>query len=375
MIVNPFITTGKIPPELFCDRREESKRIVRTMTNGGNICLMAPRRIGKSKLIRFCFDTALCEDYYTIYVDIFHTTSLNEFTYVLGHEVFDTLKSKNGSMTEMLVRGLKSINAKFGFDSLTSLPTFALELGDISRPEYTLKEIMECLEKADKPCIVAIDEFQQVGNYHEKNIEAMLRSYIQHLSNVHFIFSGSERHMLSEMFMSSARPFYNSTDILELHAIAKPIYREFVVEQFTRFDKGIQGEDIDRVYELMNGNTYYMQKVFREVFSDVERGEVATYQQMTDTILLMIEDCGENFKRTLSRIPEKAKQLLYAIANEGIANKILSGQFIKKHSLPSASSVQAACKKLTEYDLIAEEDGNYRIADPLMALWISRFGR
>ena len=89
-----------------------------------------------------------------------------------------------------------------------------------------------CLKKADKPCIVAFDEFQQISKYPEKNIEALLRSHIQHLSNVHFIFSGSERHLVTEMFLSSARPFYNSTSILELYPIVAEEYIPFVCHWF-----------------------------------------------------------------------------------------------------------------------------------------------
>ena len=53
---NPFIITGKIKPEYFCDREVEAERIIRKVTSGENIVLMAARRVGKSKLIDFCLD-------------------------------------------------------------------------------------------------------------------------------------------------------------------------------------------------------------------------------------------------------------------------------------------------------------------------------
>ena len=171
MMNNPFIITGSIPEKYFCDRREESKKIIRTLSNGGNLCLISPRRMGKSKLIRFCYDKPECADsYYTFYIDILHTSSMREFAYVFGLKVFETLQGKSRKMFTAFVQGLRSVNAKFGFDPLNGTPTFSLELGDISRPEFTLTEIFDCLEKADKPCIVAFDEFQQISKYPEKNI-------------------------------------------------------------------------------------------------------------------------------------------------------------------------------------------------------------
>ena len=202
---NPFIITGKIPEEYFCDRRLETQKIIRSISNGDNICLMSPRRMGKSKLIQFCYDKPeLKEHYYTFYIDILHTSSLAEFTYIFGQKVFDTLRSRSDKMLRTFILGLKSLNAKFGFDAGSNMPMFSIELGDIVRPEYTLNEIFTCLEKADQPCIIAFDEFQQIGKYPEKNVEALLRSYIQQLSNVNFIFAGSERHLISKMFLSSA---------------------------------------------------------------------------------------------------------------------------------------------------------------------------
>ena len=370
---NPFIITGKIPEEYFCDRREETQKMVRALTNGDNICLMSPRRMGKSKLIQFCYDRPeLSEGYYTFYIDILHTSSLTEFTYVFGQKVFDTLRSNSEKMLRTFVQGLKSLNAKFGFDAGSNMPTFSVELGDIVRPEYTLNEIFTCLEEADRPCIVAFDEFQQICRYPEKNIEALLRSHIQHLSNVNFIFAGSERHLISEMFLSSAKPFYNSTRQLELYPIVPEEYIPFVCKWFRAFDKQIAESEAEKVYQLFEGNTYCMQRTFHEAFINTSVGKVCTQDIIFRSIADIIEDNGHAYSRMLSQIPARQKELLYAIAKEGKAEKITGGAFIKKHALLSASSVQAAMKKLFELDLITLDDGFYTIPDRFFSLYIRR---
>ncbi len=53
-VTNPFIVTGKIEPEYFCDRMQESARLVKSITNGNNIVIISPRRMGKTGLIQFC---------------------------------------------------------------------------------------------------------------------------------------------------------------------------------------------------------------------------------------------------------------------------------------------------------------------------------
>ena len=369
---NPFIVTGKIEPEYFCDRVTESARLVKSVTNGNNMVIISPRRMGKTGLIQFCYDKPeIADEYYTFFIDILHTSSLREFTYLLGREIYETLLPRSRKMANLFIQTIKSISGKFGFDPITGMPTFNVELGDIDRPEYTLDEIFQYLAHADKPCIVAIDEFQQIAKYPEKNIEAQLRTHIQKLRNCNFIFAGSERHMMQEMFTSAARPFYHSADMLELKAIVPEIYIPFIVSHFEKWNRRIASDDIERVYNLFKGHTYYVQKTFNEAFADTPEGEECTLETIRAAIDNMVASNDTIFREILSNIPEKQKELLYAIAKEGEAERITSAAFIKRHSLASASSVQSAMKKLLEKDIITEINKVFSVTDRLFAMWMN----
>lgn len=371
--INPFIVTGKIAPEYFCDRITESARLMKSITNGNNLVIISPRRMGKTGLIQFCYDKPeISREYYTVFIDILHTSSLREFTYLLGKEIYETLLPRNRRMVKLFMQTLKSISGKFGFDPVFNLPTFNIELGDIERPEYTLDEIFRYLDRADKRCIVAIDEFQQIAKYPEKNIEALLRTHIQKQMNGNFIFAGSERHMMQEMFSSAARPFYHSADMLELKAIPLEIYLPFVVNHFEKCQKHIDAANVEKVYNLFKGHTYYMQKTFNEAFADTPENAECTVDTIRDAIDDMVVSNDTIFREILSNIPEKQKILLYAIARDGEAERITSAEFIKRHSLVSASSVQSATKKLLEKDFITEINKVYSITDKLFSMWINK---
>jgi len=371
--INPFIVTGKIAPEYFCDRITESARLMKSITNGNNLVIISPRRMGKTGLIQFCYDKPeISREYYTVFIDILHTSSLREFTYLLGKEIYETLLPRNRRMVKLFMQTLKSISGKFGFDPVFNLPTFNIELGDIERPEYTLDEIFRYLDRADKRCIVAIDEFQQIAKYPEKNIEALLRTHIQKQMNGNFIFAGSERHMMQEMFSSAARPFYHSADMLELKAIPLEIYLPFVVNHFEKCQKHIDAANVEKVYNLFKGHTYYMQKTFNEAFADTPENAECTVDTIRDAIDDMVVSNDTIFREILSNIPEKQKSLLYAIARDGEAERITSAEFIKRHSLVSASSVQSATKKLLEKDFITEINKVYSITDKLFSMWINK---
>lgn len=370
---NPFIVSGKIEPEYFCDRVEESARLVKSLTNGNNLVLISPRRMGKTGLIQFCYDKpVISENYHTIFIDILHTTSLREFTFLFGKNIFETIMPLGQKVLTTFVQTLKSLSGRFSVDLVTNMPTFNLELGDITRPELTLEEIFTYLEHADRPCIVAFDEFQQIANYPEKNIEALLRSHVQRATNAHFIFAGSEYHIMQEMFSSSARPFYNSADTLELKAINQDEYIRFVTYHMGNGNRSVSTSIIKQVYHLYRGNTYAMQKTFNELYSLMSEGGSCTPELLVTAINNVIDSKEAMFREQLSSINDKHKSLLYAIAQDGEVERITSAHFVKSHKLPSASAVQYSAAQLLSKGVITKLAGKYSLNDPFFALWINR---
>ena len=371
--INPFIVSGKIEPEYFCDRIDESARLIKSLTNGNNLVLISPRRMGKTGLINYCYDKEpINSNYHTIFIDILHTTSLREFTFLFGKSIFESILPLGQKVLTSFVNTLKSVSGKFSFDFVTNMPTFNLELGDITRPALTLEEIFSYLEHADKPCIVAFDEFQQIANYPEKNIEALLRTHVQQASNTHFIFAGSEYHIMQEMFSSSARPFYNSADTLELKAIDIEVYTRFVIGHMNNGNHTISPELVKAVYRLYRGNTYAMQKTFNELYSLLSEGDVADIDLLSSAINNVIDSKEPMFREQLSNIPDKQKPLLYAIAQDGEAERITSVKYMKEHKLPSASAVQYAATQLLSNGVITKLTGKYSLNDPFFAIWINR---
>lgn len=371
--VNPFIVSGRVIPEYFCDRIEESQSLIRTVTNGNNLVLISPRRMGKTGLIQFCFDKPEIRDnFHTFFIDILQTTNLKELTYLLGREIFNTLLPRNRRMLMAFMATLKSLTGKFGIDSLTGTPTFNIQLGDIATPEYTLDEIFTYLSASEEPCIVAIDEFQQIANYKEKNIEALLRTHIQRAAGTTLIFAGSERHMLERMFAETGRPFYNSASMMHLGPIPLEIYSDFATTLFRSRHKAIDAKEVERVYALFEGHTYYMQKTFNNAFGNTAEDAICTRETVDMAVDDMLTSFDPVYRSILATLSTTQKELLCAIARENHARGLTSAAFIKRNALQSASSVQAATKKLIDKDLVTAEDGSYRVTDRLLAIWLNR---
>ena len=370
---NPFIVSGYVSAEYFCDRKKESAELLKKVTNGNNLALISSRKMGKTGLIEYCFDKKeVRKNYRTFYVDIYATSNLKEFVFKLGKEIFESLKPKGKKFIDNFFKIISSLRPAFKIDSLTGSPVFDISIGDINKAEFTLEEIFKYLENADKHCLVAIDEFQQIAKYPEKNVEAVLRTHIQRSRNATFIFAGSQRHIMQNIFFSAAQPFYQSVALLTLQAIEKNVYVKFVNKHFNNANKKITSEIAEKVYDIFEGHTWYMQVIFNEIFSFLEQDELFTISELQEIIDYKISSYESLFQSTLFLLSERQKELLYAIAKEGKIKEITSSAFIKKHGLHSQSSTQTSMKQLLDKEVITRENNMYQVYDRFFGLWLRK---
>ena len=370
---NPFFTTNPIPDEYFCDRKDDTESLVREIESGNHILLMSPRRMGKTGLINHLFEDDRIKGHFnTFFIDIYDTSTISELTFRLGKEVFDRMSLWGKAKATGFLGVLRSLRGELSYDSVTQLPRFAFSVGQIKNPEMTLDEIFAYLEGLDRPCIVAIDEFQQISWYEENNVEAMLRTRMQRLGNVRFIFSGSEPHLLSQMFATKARPFYRSGSTIVLERIPEPVYRDFATGLFKLYGKTISDDAVTSLYQMVDGYTYFLQKTLSYAFSRVSEAG-AVYK---DELLLLMEGLLEseshNFKNILSLLTANQRQLLSAIALCGKAENILSYDFVTRYHLGVPSSVQSAARSLLKKQMISRSGDVYIIDDKFLELWLRR---
>ena len=370
---NPFVTKGYAGPEYFCDRQKETRDLVQLLTNENNMALISPRRLRKTDLIHHCFNqTEIKDHYYTFLIDIYATSSLTDFVMVFGKAILEELKPKGRKIWEGFVSTLKSLQQEISFD-INGNPVWGLGIGGITNPSTTLDEIFKYLNNADKPCIVAIDEFQKITDYPDgKNVEAALRTYIQRCPNATFLFSGSKRNMMSEIFTSPSRPFYQSVITMGLAPISIEKYREFAIQKFQENGKDILPEVIDEVYQRFQGITQCLQRVMNVLFLFTERGKTCEMSLVDEAVNYLLNMLSDNFETQLSQLPERQRNVFKAIAKEGSTSNTLSAAFVNKYHLQSPSSVSSALKALLDKDLITHEKGTYSVYDQFFGLWMMR---
>ena len=371
---NPFVTNGYAGEHYFCDRVEETRRLIDLLTNGNNVALISPRRLGKTDLIRHCFaQPEIKDNYYTFLIDIYATSSLQEFVNTLGRSIIETLKPSGRKMLQRFLDVVASLRADITFD-MFGQPSWGVSMGSIDQPETSLDEIFRFLEDAGRPCLVAIDEFQQIASYSaNSNVEALLRTHIQRCRNANFVFAGSQRHLMDKMFTSPSRPFYQSVTLMNLKPLDLEVYRDFCVSLFAEEGKTLLPEVANKVYHEFNGVTAYMQRLMNVLFMRTLQGEICSVDQIDAAIDYTLDMANDSYEALLRQIPEKQRNVFVAIVSEGKVENVTSGAFARKHRLPSASSVNSAVKGLLAKDFITQGKNGYQAYDKLFALWLKRY--
>lgn len=374
MIDNPFVTNGYAGPEYFCDRVEETALLTNLLTNGNDIALMSPRRVGKTDLIKHCFQQdGIRDNYYCFLIDIYATNSFRDFVNVFGKSILDALRPRGRRVWEVFLNMLLSVRSEITFD-INGNPVWGMGVGSMTPPQTTLDEIFAYLREADKHCLVAIDEFQQILYYNDdKNVEAALRTQIQKCPNANFVFAGSQRHLMSQMFLSPSRPFYQSVVPMSLYPISFDRYWAFAEPQFAKNgDRRISYEVVDEVYHRFEGVTANVQRIMNMLYMLTPKGERCEVDMIDKAIDLYLQLSSEYYSELLRQMPEKQRNVFLAIAAEGQVNSISSGKFVQKYHLPSASSVVSAVKGLLEKDFITQTDNVYHVYDRFFQLWLEK---
>lgn len=369
---NPFVVSGYHGPDWFCNRKEESQRLITYVKNGNNVTLFALRRLGKTGLIHHTFhQLSTAKSTACIYVDIFSTKTIKEFTNELATAVYNRFPDKKG-IGQRFIAFIKQLRPIVSYDTLTGSPEVSIDLALPKDYERTIQQIFLFLDKQPEKIIIAIDEFQQITTYPEKNTEAILRTYIQQLKNCSFIFCGSNHRILLDMFNNAKRPFYASCSNMTLGFINEKDYASFISGHFKTNKKNITKEAIDYILWFTESHTYYTQMLCNQLFYSSEKNIAEeNVQSVCDEIL---QQQSVTFYQYRSLLTETQWKLLTAIAKETKVEKPYASKFIRKHQLGTPSLVTRTLDSLIAKEMVFHhttiKEPYYAVYDKFLMRWL-----
>lgn len=353
--MNPFVTKGYVSPAYFCDRHKETQELLNNISNGSDTMLLSPRRYGKTGLILHTFHI-LAEkrpDIVPVYIDIFATISLPDFIKVLADGIIAKFPEKTPPGKKFMTF-LKGLRPFITYDPVTATPQIQFNFISEQDKEYTLKGLLDFLNSQGSEIVLAIDEFQQIREYPEKNTEALLRSYTQHTNNIRYIFSGSRQHVMAKMFHEAGSPFFSSAKSLSIDRIEHDEYASFIKQRFE--DSGIKTEDeaIGLILNWSRRHTFYTQSLCNQIYSmSPEIVNIRTVEFACNDIL---DKEAPTFLQYRNMLTPAQWKMLIAIAKENKVRHITSEAFLSKYRLSNATTAKRSVLSLANQELLMAEN-------------------
>ena len=368
---NPFVYQGYVSPTYFCDRAEETEELISNLQNGRNTVLISPRRIGKTGLIKNAFHHIMQtdKDARCIYIDIFATKNQHDFVELLTSAIAQEVMSKEKQAMKRLLEFFGSWRPVFSTDPITGQPTVSVSI-EHTQTAVSLKNVFDYLKQSSREVYVAIDEFQQIAYYPETGTEALLRSYIQFVPNVHFVFAGSKRHLMSQIFYSPDRPFYQSTVSMGLEPLHEEIYYDFAKRFFEGKKGTLSSEVFHDIYHRFDGVTRNIQLMLNRLY-ETEKN-VVNLEQVNEAVRYIVNRSSVQYEELIGFFTDNQLSVARAVANEGLVVSPQSNDFARRYDLPSNSSIKTAMDYLIDKDVVCRTPSGYRIYDHFFELWLKR---
>ena len=367
---NPFLTKGYVSPEYFCDREEETEKLLQAIKNGRDLVLYGKRKMGKSALIKHVFHH-LGPKVITVWIDLLPSQNFDEMLTLTANAVLHAYQESE-PLGKKIWAGIKKLRPTFNYDEYSGVPNVSFDLASHQASIDTFSELISLLAQNTKKVVLAFDEFQQISTYSEKNIEGYLRTLLQSLPNVAVIFSGSDQQLLLQMFDHIDRPFYNFGEYLRLGPIEADKYVDYIKNHFNKHKKKIDAAEIYEILEWCNYRTMNVQIIANRLFSKSTKSiKKADIENIKETIIREKEDIYYTLRRVLSK---GQWRVLVAFAIEGKVYEPYGKTFMKKHKFTNSSTIRRVVQYSTERGLLYHSnDGDqsyFELDDIFLRRWI-----
>ncbi len=365
---NPFLLSGFISKEYFCDRETEITTLKDHFINERNVVLFSWRRIGKTALLKyFLTDKIRKDEAETLYVDLLGTRDMSTALKRIAQAVYDNFGETRSGISSAFRNLLSKTGVELSFDPVTGVPKISLGLRGTGDPQKSLHAIGTFLSGRKKKMLVILDEFQQVTSYSDQDGESVFRSWMQAFPEIRFVFSGSHRNMMISMFTEKNRPFYRSTQLMQLDPIPQESYMEFARSHFTKNNRSFEEKAFETVYTWCRQQTYCIQLVCNKIFGSYTGLKEGILQDVFQQILNQESLVYSGYTRLLTDMQWK---VLLAVAKEEPLESPLANKFINRNQLGAASSVSTALKMLLKKEFVIVDGDYYYVHDVLLARWL-----
>jgi hypothetical protein len=372
-VENPFIYGKEVTGKSFCNRKKEISELKRDVENSQNVIIFSQRRFGKTSLIKEVLSRINRKGILTIYADLYSVLSEEDFARIYAEAVTSSIFGKIQKQFKNITMFFKKIRPKLSFAE-DGQPSFSV---DIEKAELmpSIKDVIESVKRyansKNKKVAVVFDEFQQIGQLKTDHLTKVIRSLTQSHNKISYIYMGSKKHLIMDMFNNPNNPFYRSAKPFPLEKISEKELIEFIKVKFRSTKKKISQDLTKQIVEICEAHPYYVQYLCHIIWEEVIERKTVNKGDLAKSLDLLLKRESSTYEATMDLLTTRQKQALIALAKAAPDEKVFSSEFLNRFNLGAASSFQRTVRSLLEKDLIDKDNGKYCIIDVFFKEWLA----
>jgi hypothetical protein len=368
--VNPFVYSRPVAPDDVIDRDDETGELLRAAAGGHYVRLYAPRKYGKTSLLRRALrDAERAEGMVPVLVDLYGVLSLADVTVRVERAYAGQLKGALRSRIDDFLKstGLGLSLGAFGIGVKLQLEPRADPLPSL----HALLDLpLRLGEGGGRRALVVFDEFQDVGKV--ADLDAILRSHIQLQAEVaSYVFSGSEPGLMRRLFEERDRPLYGQAVPMRLDRLNDADIAAYIVDRFRRSGRDV-GDALAPLLATAQGHPQRAMLLAHRLWAELAPGERAEASQWNAALERSLLEVEPEFEARWQRLSVTEQRTLRAVvAGEGSPYR---ERVLERLDLGKSSAQEALKNLVARSEVERRGDRRYGLVDPLFALWIGRLG-
>lgn len=371
---NPFKFGDPVEGEYYLQRPELAKTVRQFLDNRIHVILIGPRRFGKTSFVLNLLKEQE-RGVASLFIDVFNITSHRDFL----QQILRALRNKKtwGMHLQDWLKTIPRLKPRLTLenDPASGIPSLSLstEVSSDKDVKETIQDVLAALERLGGHVIVAIDEFQKIAEIEDKGwLEATLRTQMQQLKNVAFLYTGSRKSVIHDMINSSNRPFYRSCQPIEFPSLG-PEFTDWVVKRFAKVGTKCDRSAIDYLRGLLQDTPNYIQMVCFHIVA--EGMQTVTRKEVDEVLQTIVRQNAYAYQTLLNTLAVGQQRSLRLAANE--SEQVFAKHLLAKYEIKTGPALHGAISSLKDKQILDEGTAKGKIIfdDPLFAIWLrTEFG-
>jgi len=372
-MTNPFQYGSVVVGDAFCNRRTELRDLQRAVENGEKMFVYSERRLGKTSLVQTVLNRLPRKAFVGVYVDLWPTDSEASFATATARAMSLAVASTSSKMLETARHFFQRLVPSISLDD-EGKPNLSFGVATPRKPELELEEVLQApaaiAVREKRRVAVVFDEIQRILDYPTDLVERKLRSIIQHQTDVCYLFLGSRKHLVQQMFLDKSRPLYRAAGHYPLGPIPEAPWVSFIGRRFLDAGKRIDDDMIRAVCRLTQGHPFYTQHLCHVLWERTEPKATVTSHSIQAAVRVVLDRESFAYTTLWELLTAHQRRFLTGLALEPGGVKPFSSAFTRQYGLRSASNAQRASQSLVDKDVIDPDNGSFVIVDRFLRLWI-----